>query len=1045
MRAKILNASAGSGKTYQLAYKYVRDVIETPNRYRHILAVTFTNKATEEMKSRILERIHELATDAPSDYLSNLCTELQLDAQTIHERARCVQSKILHDYSHFTVLTIDKFFQRILRAFIRELGIAPDYNTEIESEQIVSRSADLLIEQITIDAELRKWLLAFVEERIDESRRWDIREGILSLKGELFKEQNREQLNITHSKEELSKIINDAIAAAQKSQNQMQQVAQKAVAAIGNAGLSVQNFYYKATGFANYFYKIAQGTLDAYPNRVRSACTDDEPWSKSSKEAQALQTTLQPLLQQLCAIYDQHSRSWNTTALLRQNYRSFALLADLSAQVQQTCNEENMMLLSETKYILSKFIDNNDTPFIYEKVGSRFDRFMIDEFQDTSTREWENFLPLLQNAMAQSADTSVLLVGDIKQSIYRFRGGDWRILHTKAQEALGAGETEMSSLTQNHRSLATIVEFNNRIIGKVVASDNSQLNALLFTATENRQLTENEKVELTDTLSAAYCDHTQTVARKSECMGYVRVATFVDEPPMVECICEVLDRGFRPCDILILVASNSEGARIAETLLDFKRQNTDSRHNFDVMTQEALVMGNAAVCAFIIATMRLTINPKDSMSRAIYNDYLGQRMFDAPLSDEELLFFRSVRLLSPEEAFERLVMQYNLQTRPQETAYLQAIHEAIIHFCARKTADLPLFLKWWDEDGCTQSLSVEQSETTIGIMTIHKAKGLQNKVVILPSCSWKLSPGNHHQPVVWGKLPETNGIGRFPVYYQKSLAESHFSVEYYRELVYSHVDRINQLYVALTRAEESLYLFIDAEKTNHVGDLILDSFEVEKNTCYLDGTEGRYTETENGEIFEFGEVSAPAVQRKQIEKVAHIVLENYLTSEADLRLRLPSQRYFDGDTEAELAPRNLGILMHRAFENAETETDIFQAINDMRTDALISEAEVTALHTAISRVLDAYPVAHEWFGANWDKVRNEHEIIVPGDSHVRRPDRVMLHGERAVVVDYKFGTQQTEQHKQQICEYVELLQRIGYKHTEGYLWYVKLGTIEKII
>ncbi|MEG1405029.1 MAG: UvrD-helicase domain-containing protein, partial [Alistipes sp.] len=165
MRAKILNASAGSGKTYQLAYKYVRDVIEEPDRYRHILAVTFTNKATEEMKSRILERIHELAADTSSAYLASLCTELQLDAQTVRERARRVQSKILHDYSHFTILTIDKFFQRILRAFIRELGIAPDYNTEIETESIVGRSTDTLIEQITTDNELKNWLLAFVEER----------------------------------------------------------------------------------------------------------------------------------------------------------------------------------------------------------------------------------------------------------------------------------------------------------------------------------------------------------------------------------------------------------------------------------------------------------------------------------------------------------------------------------------------------------------------------------------------------------------------------------------------------------------------------------------------------------------------------------------------------------------------------------------------------------------------------------------------------------------------------------------------------------------
>ena len=199
MRARILNASAGSGKTYQLAYKYVRDVIDAPERYRHILAVTFTNKATEEMKSRILLRIHELASGAPSPYLGTLIDELHLSAEEIRTRARTVRTFILHDYSHFTVLTIDKFFQRILRAFIRELGIAPDYNTEIETDAIVSRSADLLVEQITLDAELRRWMMEFVQERIDEGRRWDIREGVLALAGELFKERNRPALTVTRS------------------------------------------------------------------------------------------------------------------------------------------------------------------------------------------------------------------------------------------------------------------------------------------------------------------------------------------------------------------------------------------------------------------------------------------------------------------------------------------------------------------------------------------------------------------------------------------------------------------------------------------------------------------------------------------------------------------------------------------------------------------------------------------------------------------------------------------------------------------------------
>jgi len=224
---------------------------------------------------------------------------------------------------------------------------------------------------------------------------------------------------------------------------------------------------------------VAGGSFERYGSRAEAACTRDEAWGKPGSTAQGLRSRLQPLLREMCGLYDENVRAWNTCDLLRENYRSFALLSDLYAKVQQMCDQENMMLLSETKYILSEFIGHNDAPFIYEKVGNRFEHFMIDEFQDTSVKEWENFLPLLQNAMAQSEATSVLIVGDIKQSIYRWRGGDWKILHSQAQRALGADSTELVNLTENYRSLPAVVDFNNKAIGRVVEADNRALNATL--------------------------------------------------------------------------------------------------------------------------------------------------------------------------------------------------------------------------------------------------------------------------------------------------------------------------------------------------------------------------------------------------------------------------------------------------------------------------------------------------------------------------------------------------------------------------------------
>ena len=815
---------------------------------------------------------------------------------------------------------------------------------------------------------------------------------------------------------------------------------------MADAGVGPADFTGKSRSFAHYFLTVAAGELKPYTATVGKMSLTTEGWAPKGSPAAPLAARLQPLLREMCDLYDANVRSWNTCDLLRENYRSFALLSDLYAKVQQLCDEQNMMLLSETKYILSEFIGHNDAPFIYEKVGNRFEHFMIDEFQDTSVKEWENFLPLLQNAMSQSEATSVLIVGDIKQSIYRWRGGDWKILHGEAQQALGAGDTQVEVLRENWRSLPAVVAFNNRIIERIVAADNRALNETLAKASEEGSVDPAEAAALRDTLADAYRGHAQLPRRKAEHPGYVSVETFAERPPVVERICALIDKGFRPCDIMILVRGATDGAKVAAELLDFKRRNKDPRYRFDVMTQEALIVGNAPVSSFIAAALRLALNPDDSLSRAVYNHYLG-RPFDRPLDDSERDFFRSVRLLSPEEAFERIVMRHALQGDRRQTAYLQAIHEQIISFCATKIADIALFLRWWEETGKNRSLSVEESATTVEITTIHKAKGLEKRAVLIPYCSWSPDPKSSGtvQNIVWAEArgDGAEAIGRFPVRYKKAMAESGFSSEYYRELVYAHVDNVNLLYVALTRAAESLHIFIPQKGGRTVGGLLLQSIATDGDKALLGDFEGRCTIDEAGEHFAFGEFAGPVAGGSKRSEAEHVILEEYPTAQADLRLRLPSQRYFEDGGEVELSPRNLGILMHRAFEQADDEAGIHEAVRGMQADGTLSEADAATLRQMIARALE-HPEVREWFGGGWERVRNENEIIIPGRGSTRRPDRVMIDGRRVVVVDYKFGLRDAERHRRQMREYLRLLGEMGYAPAEGYLWYVKLGKIEKV-
>ena len=1044
MRAKILSASAGSGKTYQLAYKYVRDVIENPTTYRNILAVTFTNKATEEMKSRIIKEIHLLAAGERSNYIVNLCNELSLDERSVRQRAREVRSAILHDYSHFSVLTIDTFFQRIMRAFIKELGIDINYAIELDSDNLLIRSTDALVEDVATNRELQDWLTDFLHESLDKGNSWNIRQGIIKLGKEIFNECNKDSVGNATSKKDIKRIANEIKARSTAAEKEVAEVVKQALNLMSQYGVTHDDF---SGRFTKYLEPIAEDPRHFYAT-IKDRADSMDKWFKKDggrAAAQAIAGELRGYLAEIVELQLKHSKLWNTASMINENLRSFALLTDLYDKVLQMCEQENLMLLSETKYLLSKFIADNDAPFIYEKVGSRFDRFMIDEFQDTSLQEWHNFLPLLHNAMSQSEDTSVLLVGDVKQSIYRWRGGDWKILGNMATTNLGVDNTTIVNLDKNWRSLPLIVRFNNETIERVVNLDNGILNNELATATANKQISKDLATELQDMLSKAYANHAQEPCRKAEYDGYVNITVHDGPPPIIERIKTLLDKGFRPKDIMILIRTKKEGSEIARTLLDFKRINDDPRYDFDVMTQEALIIGLAPIVKFIISLFKLAINPDDSIALTIYRRYGSKELsFGDPLSDDELQFLQSIRLLSPEAAFERIVMQYNLAERVEESAYIQALHEHIVRFCIDKVADIALFLKWWDESGSTKSMSVEQSERTIEIITVHKAKGLEKPVIIIPKCNWELNPLTAKGSIssyVWSKAEGDEHIaqiGRMPINVKQQILDTFFAPDFFREKVYSHIDNINLLYVALTRAAESLHIFItdpsnDKALNNTVGKLLLST---------ITGAE-RKQDDDGHDIYEFGEFVGPCARREAASNIKHHILGAYNTREADMRLRLPSQRYFEDDERVELSPRNFGILMHRAFADAKRVEDIYEGVDKMVRDAVISTAEGERLRLEIGKAL-ANPTIAEWFNEEWTEVRNENDIIVPNGQTSRRPDRVMVKGRKAVVVDYKFGEEEREKYATQLRDYMSLLSQIGYSTISGYIWYVRLGKVVKV-
>ncbi len=920
---KIIGASAGSGKTYRLAYEYVRSVIADPVLYRHILAVTFTNKATEEMRSRILERLHELAVGEKSPYLERLMAELPgFDEAKIRTRAAEVQRLILHDYSRFAVFTIDRFFQRLIRGFIRELGVELNFNLELETDSLLEMAADVLIADSTGDADLQRRLFALARQNLDEGKRWDIREPLIVLGKELFGEN----------------------------------------------------------------YARARGNTEASGREQTTSLIEALSARGESSDDPRLRASVQ---------------------LLRENYRNFMLLSDLQQRIEVICREENIVPIAETNRVIARLVEGNDAPFIFEKAGSYFSRFYIDEFQDTSGAQWDNFVPLLHNAVASEEGEPVMLIGDIKQAIYRWRGGDWQILSRKVREQFGEDRIEAESLDTNYRSLPRVVEFNNRAVGLLAQAGNTELNSMISKALVDRTIDSELASEMTDLLAEAYVGHTQKPRPEAQ-GGYVTFTLYgKDEegkytPPVIERIEELQSRGFAAGDIAVLVRSNTQGAQVARMLLAYKHANPSSPYTYDVLTSEALTVGASAVSRFIIACLSLAVTPDDSIQRAIFNQWLG-RDFGEQLSSDDVGFFKRLVGLSTEDAFEEIVLRFGLSGRSTEIAYIQALHQQITTFSARHVADVPLFLKWWNERGAAASITMQGRSNAITISTIHKSKGLQYKAVIVPFLSWKMGPDTRgRQMVVWAEAKgedELDELGAMPLNYKKLMAESHFAPDYYREQVLAHIDALNLFYVAVTRAEDELHLMSSLNTRlgkDTVGNMLCSVLGVKTGKGAM-----------SGEVLEFGQPTHPVTR----EDSGSTALTTYHTARPDAKVKL---KIASGE-------RDHGVEMHKAFERATSADDIQKALERMPNNSLV----------------------REWFDTDWDEIHSEAGIILPGTASTKRPDRVMIKGKRAVVVDYKFGAVKRAEYVSQMRTYMTLLSEMGYE-PEGHIWYVALDKIEKV-
>lgn len=1060
----VYKASAGSGKTFRLTLEYLKLIIGEPDAFRHILAVTFTHKATAEMKNRIISELHKLAGRKETETCRLICKELSVTREYVFDRAELLLKAILHNYSQFHISTIDSFFHTLITSFARDFGLQGNFTIELNNSKVLNAVVDEIMMELADHPRLARWLVDFADEKLSQGKSWELRDEIRRLGAELFREDYGFD-KLTLSPDEQKNVIGEAISQIAKTKASIQlrltETGKEAASVIERNGLELSDFNYGSRGVMGYLVSLEQSPLKSPYKKALEAVDNPGAWpgSKSAKVSLVtglVEATLNTSLKEAL----KKQAEWHTADQVGRNLYALGILANLKEKIISHTQEKNLFLLDQSPWLINRLIDNNDTPFIYERTGNHFHHFMIDEFQDTSVLQWHNFRPLIHNSLSQ--DYPCMLVGDVKQSIYRWRNSNWKTL---ADIEHGSEPAEIENLGTNYRSRPILIRFNN-----------SMFTLAPHTLQEwfNQEFGSTEANPYPDLIIQAYSGATQQIpAGNAENSGYAGFA-FVSEnntqgenllqmeedkdfpylKEMKAFIDQLLLNNYRQKDIAILVRKKDEGTRVAEFLLQ--------SGSYRVISNDSLLVRNSLSVKLLISLFTWLFDEGDSLNNlflieeltdhtrksentpADSNVYVAGDHPDPWLPEELTAAREKLENLTIYDLAEYLITLLNLHRKPGQYPYLQAFLDIVHDYCTGNATTLASFLEWWKENGDSFTINAPEEQDAIRIITIHKAKGLQYRAVIIPFCNWDLDHAKN-QPVLWCDTQNTpyQYLGPVPVRYNSRMAESQFSPEYYREKIQVYVDNLNLLYVAFTRAMDCLYAICPADesKARKVSHLIRTVFDREDSELMADpGLSFRTAERMDGRI-SFGRI--PVLEKKEIPPVQPEYVKTSIFPAERIKIRAHSEEYFLPITDPARETRiNQGKILHDILAGVTVLEDISPALQKLIHEGKISQKEKELYH---KKILDmtSDPRVAAWFDPAWQVIR---EIAyVEKGKNTEIPDRVMISGSMAVVVDYKSGENKTEGHHLQVRKYMSAMDRMGYTDVKGFIWYLRLSEIDEVV
>ena len=1106
----VYRASAGSGKTFTLAVEYISLLVKDPENYQHILAVTFTNKATQEMKMRILSQLYGIANSLQSSqqYFNKVKEKTNMPDAVIRNNARAALTLLIHRYNNFRILTIDAFFQQVLRNLAHELGQTANLRVDLNNEEITEKAVDQMIESLEKGQPVLQWISTYINNSIEDDNGWNIIGKIKTFGTNIFKDfYKAHEANL---KEQLSNANDFKVyeTTLRKRRNDIRKTfnskARSILNEIKNANLDIPSNY--RSGLYKYLTDSTIAPLTNKPLKAGVLKANESPqnWTSSKcakADKQQIQTLAAEVLSaQLSELIAYNNDNWNefqSIQLTLSHLSELRLLHAIADAVDNLTKDTNRFMLSNTQALLKELIADSDTPFIFERIGARLKHVMIDEFQDTSTIQWQNFQVLLANCMAQELSQN-LIVGDIKQSVYRWRQGDWGILNN-IEKSFAHQKIRLETLDYNYRSEKRIIDFNNAFWEQCVAN----------TAKEVVQ----DDAEKAEIVQKAYEDVAQKTHKTTE-NGFVKISLYPSKvmkdavlEELIETIKELFNNGYggkNQSKIAILVRSKSNIQDIVNALLQ------SFGNEINIVSDEAFRLDASLSVNIIVSAMHLLTHPDDVLTRGKLVKLYNQEVLKKPLTDTDLLVSinesnnidtknidkKERRKLATEQQMaklnsqlppeyvanrelllglpivdlvDKLFMLFSLDQLEGQSSYICTLYDTLNDFLKDHTADIDDFINEWENSLSSKTIQGDEIEG-IRIMTIHKSKGLEFDNVIIPFCNWEMEKKGtlwcetKNKPAPYNKLP------LLPIDFSRDkLIGTVFEDDYKEEHFQNIVDNLNLLYVAFTRASKNLFVFGLRQGKTTLDNIAKGtppgnrSYAIElalrQVSEQLQGSLLSFPDDIGSEIhFEYGTL-VPETHEKEhavadnpflIKPDKHIVSIATYPQAATFKQSNKSIEFVKGeDVDPSERTRyiKIGNVLHQLFSTIYTTADIPARLNELEQQGIIYNDEITSVQLR-TRIEDAItnPQVQEWFSKRW-QLYNECTILEynkdTNEMEEHRPDRVMTDGKEFVVVDFKFGKER-EEYKKQVQQYMEILIRMGHKKVSGYLWYVVKNNVVEV-